>query len=119
MTLIEKILDDSNIRLVQEQVIVNRGAGGVDGMDVNELATYMADHWLEIKTSILERRYRPDPVRRVEIPKEHGGVRKLGIPTTIDRTFQQAIVQVLTPIFEDDFQIVMAFALAEAASRPL
>jgi len=104
MQLIEKILDDDNIRLAQEQVIGNRGAGGVDGMGVNELATYMADHWFDIRTSILERRYRPQPVRRVEIPKDSGGVRKLGIPTVVDRTIQQAIVQVLTPIFEAEFQ---------------
>ena len=104
MKLIEKILEESNIRLAQEQVIGNRGAGGVDGMSVDQLATYMTDNLAEIKHSILTREYRPRPVRRVEIPKPNGGVRKLGIPTAVDRTLQQAIVQILSLIFEQEFQ---------------
>lgn len=104
MKLIERILDESNIRLAQEQVIGNRGAGGVDGMSVDQLATYMTENYAEIKRSILAREYRPQPVRRVEIPKPNGGVRKLGIPTAVDRTLQQAIVQILSPIFEQEFQ---------------
>lgn len=104
MDLIDRILDDSNIRLAQEQVIGNKGAGGVDGMSVDQLAAYMTGHLAEIKRSIKAREYRPNPVRRVEIPKPNGGVRKLGIPTAVDRTIQQAIVQVLSPIFEQEFQ---------------
>ena len=104
MRLIERILDESNIRLAQEQVIGNRGAGGIDGMSVDQLATYMTENYAEIKRSILAREYRPQPVRRVEIPKPNGGVRKLGIPTAVDRTLQQAIVQILSPIFEQEFQ---------------
>lgn len=104
MKLIERILDDSNIRLAQEQVIGNRGAGGVDGMSVDQFATYMTENYAEIKRSILAKEYRPQPVRRVEIPKPAGGVRKLGIPTAVDRTIQQAIVQILSPIFEQEFQ---------------
>ena len=104
MRLIERILEESNLRLAQEQVIGNRGAGGVDGMGVDQLAAYMTEHYSEIKRLILAREYRPHPVRRVEIPKPNGGIRKLGIPTAVDRTIQQAIVQVLTPIFEQEFQ---------------
>ncbi len=104
MKLIERILDENNLRLAQEQVIGNRGAGGVDGMSVDQLAAYMTEHVDEIRRSIMERYYRPQPVRRVEIPKPNGGVRKLGIPTAVDRTIQQAIVQVLSPIFEQEFQ---------------
>ena len=104
MKLMERILEESNIRLAQEQVIGNRGAGGVDGMSVDQLATYMKEHYADIKCSILAREYRPQPVRRVEIPKANGGVRKLGIPTAVDRTLQQAIVQILSPIFEQEFQ---------------
>lgn len=104
MKLIERILEESNIRLAQEQVIGNRGAGGVDGMSVDHLAAYMTENYADIKRSIMERKYRPQPVRRVEIPKPNGGVRKLGIPTAVDRTIQQAIVQILSPIFEQEFQ---------------
>ncbi len=104
MKLIESILEDNNLRLAQEQVIGNRGAGGVDGMSVDELGAYMTEHVDEIKRSIMEREYRPHPVRRVEIPKPNGGIRKLGIPTAVDRTIQQAIVQILSPIFEQEFQ---------------
>ncbi len=104
MKLIERILEDNNLRLAQEQVIGNRGAGGVDGMSVDELAAYMTEHVADIKRSIKEREYRPHPVRRVDIRKPNGGVRKLGIPTAVDRTIQQAIVQVLSPIFENEFQ---------------
>lgn len=104
MKLIERILEESNIRLAQEQVIGNKGAGGVDGMSVDQLAAYMTEHYAEIKHSILAREYRPQPVRRVEIPKPNGGVRKLGIPTVVDRTIQQAMAQILSPIFEQEFQ---------------
>ena len=104
MDLIERILDEGNLRLAQEQVIGNKGAGGVDGMSVDQLAAYMTEHIAEISRSIKAREYRPNPVRRVEIPKPSGGVRKLGIPTAVDRTIQQAIVQVLIPIFEQEFQ---------------
>ena len=82
----------------------NKGTGGVDGMSVDELAAYMQVHWESIRESIKAREYRPQPVRRVEIPKPNGGVRKLGIPTVVDRVIQQAITQVLTPIFEKEFQ---------------
>lgn len=104
MKLIERILDKDNVRIALEKVIANKGAAGIDGMKVEELRGYMNTNWPGIKQSILERSYRPAPVRRVEIPKPNGGVRKLGIPTAVDRTLQQSIVQILMPIFETEFQ---------------
>ncbi len=118
MKLIEKILDKSNVRIALEKVISNKGAAGIDGMKVEDLRDYMNANWTSIKQSILERSYKPAPVRRVEIPKPNGGVRKLGIPTVVDRTLQQSIVQILTPIFESEFRrIATASAPAEAVSR--
>ena len=104
MKLIEQILDKNNVRIALEKVISNKGAAGIDGMKVEYLRDYMNANWTSIKQSILERSYKPAPVRRVEIPKPNGGVRKLGIPTVVDRTLQQSIVQILTPIFEAEFQ---------------
>ncbi len=104
MKLIEWILDRTNVRIALEKVIANKGAAGIDGMKVEDLRTYMNANWTSIKQSIVGRSYKPSPVRRVEIPKPNGGVRKLGIPTVIDRTLQQSIVQILTPIFEAEFQ---------------
>lgn len=104
MKLIEQILAKNNVREALNRVVSNKGASGIDGMKVEELRDYMNANWTSTKQSILERRYKPAPVRRVEIPKPNGGVRKLGIPTVVDRTLQQSIVQVLTPIFEAEFQ---------------
>ncbi len=104
MKLIEQILDKNNVRTALEKVVSNNGAAGIDGMKVEDLRDYMNANWTSIKQSILERSYKPAPVRRVEIPKPNGGVRKLGIPTAVDRTLQQSIVQILTPIFEAEFQ---------------
>lgn len=104
MKLIEQILAKNNVREALNRVVSNKGASGIDGMKAEELRDYMNANWTSIKQSILERRYKPAPVRRVEIPKPNGGVRKLGIPTVVDRTLQQSIVQVLTPIFEEEFQ---------------
>lgn len=104
MKLIEMILSSENVIKAQLRVTSNKGGAGIDGMQVNELDEYMHNNWEHIKESILARKYKPAPVRRVEIPKPNGGVRKLGIPTVLDRTIQQAIVQVLSPIFENEFQ---------------
>ena len=101
--MLEKILSDENIKTAYKRVYANKGAGGVDGVTVNELEEYMKEHWNSIKAQIRERKYRPQPVLRVEIPKPNGGVRKLGIPTVIDRVIEQAITQVLTPIFDPMF----------------
>lgn len=104
MKLIEKILTKDNVREALNRVVSNKGAAGIDGMKVEDLRDYMNANWESIRQSIIERSYKPSPVRRVEIPKPNGGVRKLGIPTVVDRTLQQSIVQVLTPIFEAEFQ---------------
>lgn len=104
MRIIEQILATSNVKNALERVVSNKGAAGIDGMRVDELRDYMNANWFSIRQSILERAYKPAPVRRVEIPKPNGGVRKLGIPTVVDRTLQQSIVQVLSPIFEQEFQ---------------
>ena len=101
--MLEKILSDENIKTAYKRVYANKGAGGVDGVTINELEEYMQEHWKSIKQQIRERKYKPQPVLRVEIPKPNGGVRKLGIPTVIDRVIEQAITQVLTPIFEPEF----------------
>ena len=104
MKLIERILDKNNVREALNRVIANHGAPGIDGMAVEELRDYMNANWTSIRESILAREYRPKPVRRVEISKPNGGVRKLGIPSVVDRVLQQSIVQILTPIFETEFQ---------------
>lgn len=101
--LLEKILSDDNIKLAKKRVYANKGAGGVDGVTVQQLEEYMITNWNSIKQEIRERKYKPQPVLRVEIPKENGGVRKLGIPTVVDRTIEQAITQILSPIFEPLF----------------
>lgn len=101
--MLEKILSDENIKRAKKRVYANKGAGGVDGVTVQELDEYMSRNWEGIKQQIRERKYRPQPVLRVEIPKPNGGVRKLGIPTVVDRTIEQAITQVLSPIFEPLF----------------
>lgn len=103
MKLLDKILSKENLNKAYEQVYKNKGANGVDGVTVDELFLYIKEHKEEIIWQIRNRKYRPQPVRRVEIPKENGKMRKLGIPSVIDRVIQQAIVQVLTPIYEEIF----------------
>lgn len=102
-TLLENMLSDENIMEAYKQVKRNKGAPGVDGMTIDELKVYLDENLEIIKEQIRTRKYKPSPVRRVEIPKENGGVRNLGVPTVIDRLIQQTIVQVLTPIYEPLF----------------
>lgn len=102
-TLLEKMLSDENLGLALAQVRRNKGASGIDGMEVSELKGYLDEHLEEIKESIRNRTYKPQPVKRVEIPKPDDGVRKLGIPAVLDRFVQQAIAQVLVPIYEPKF----------------
>lgn len=101
--LLDKILDRDNLNLAWKQVKRNKGAAGVDGMTLDELEPYLALNKDEIIRQIRQRKYQPQPVLRVEIPKANGGVRLLGIPTVKDRMIQQAIAQVLTPIFDKQF----------------
>lgn len=102
-SLLEDMLNDGNLNKAYLQVVRNKGAEGVDGMKYTELKDYLIEHGEVIKELIRTRKYKPQPVKRVEIPKENGKVRKLGIPTVLDRYIQQAIVQVLTPIYEPIF----------------
>src|SRR5699024_952328 len=99
--MLERILSRENLLLALERVEKNKGSHGVDQMPVESLRAYFVDHWLALKEELLTGAYFPSPVRRVEIPKPDGGVRKLGIPTVVDRFLQQAIAQVLTQIYED------------------
>ena len=99
----EAIFERENMQTALKRVESNKGAAGVDGMEVSELRSYLKEHWLEVREALERGTYRPSPVRRVEIPKPDGGVRQLGIPTVLDRLIQQAIAQVLTPMFEGVF----------------
>ncbi len=101
--LLEKVLDRGNLNRAYKRVKANKGASGVDGMTVNEALPWLKEHREELLESIRNGKYKPSPVRRVEIPKDNGGVRKLGIPIVIDRIIQQAIAQVLIPIYEPKF----------------
>ena len=101
--LIPMVIDDDNIEEALRRVVGNGGAPGVDGMTVHELEPWIQTNKGELKSLIAEGRYIPTPVRRKEIPKPNGGVRKLGIPTAKDRLVQQMIAQVLTPIYDPTF----------------
>ncbi len=101
--LLEMILSPSNLNEAYRQVKRNKGAGGVDEMEVESLKNYLVENKDKLTGSILGGKYRPNPVRRVEIPKDNGSKRQLGIPTVVDRVIQQAISQVLTRIYEPQF----------------
>lgn len=101
--LLEEVLERNNMLLALKRVISNKGSHGVDGMKIDELREHIKKHWDTIKAKILESKYNPSPVRRVEIPKVDGGVRLLGIPTVQDRLIQQAIAQILSRIYEPLF----------------
>jgi len=101
--LLEEVLCADNLNKAYKRVKSNKGAHGVDGMEVEHLLQYFKDNGEELTKSILDGKYRPNPVRRVEIPKDNGKMRKLGIPTAVDRVVQQAIAQRLSPMFEPQF----------------
>jgi RNA-directed DNA polymerase len=102
--LMERILERDNVKRAWERVKFNKGAPGSDGMSLEDFPAYAREHWSEIRQSLMDGSYQPRPVRRVVIPKPHGkGERKLGVPCVIDRVIQQAILQVLTPIFDPGF----------------
>ncbi len=101
--LLEKILDKRNFKFACDRVVKNRGVGGVDGMSVDELRDFLNTNWTTLRQMLMDGKYHPSPVLRVEIPKDNGTKRKLGIPTAVDRVIQQAITQVLTPIYEPLF----------------
>jgi group II intron reverse transcriptase/maturase len=101
--LMEEILSRENMKLAHKKVKANKGISGIDGVSVDEIDEYLKEHWVDIKERIQKRKYNPQPVLRVEIPKADGGVRKLGIPNVVDRIIEQAIVQKITPIAEPHF----------------
>lgn len=102
-SLMVQVLSKDNLNAAYLQVVRNKGAAGVDGMTVEELGAYLSENGESIREKLRTRKYKPQPVRRVEIPKPEGGTRKLGVPTVVDRFVQQAVAQVLTPIFEEQF----------------
>jgi group II intron reverse transcriptase/maturase len=104
VSLLEEILAPDNLNQAYFKVKANKGAGGIDKMGVGELGNYLKDHKVELLDKLVRGKYKPNPVRRVEIPKEEKGkTRQLGIPTVVDRVIQQAIAQVLSPLFEPQF----------------
>lgn len=101
--LLEQVVSGGNMRAALRRVEQNKGAGGVDKMSVKQLRPHLMKHWSSLKRSLLDGSYQPCPVKRVEILKPAGGVRLLGIPTVVDRLVQQALLQVLTPLFDPSF----------------
>jgi RNA-directed DNA polymerase len=99
----EQVVEQSNMQRAWSRVKSNKGTTGVDGLTIGQTAAQLKEEWPLIKQQLLEGRYQPQPVLRVEIPKPQGGIRKLGIPTVTDRLIQQAIHQVLQPLFEPTF----------------
>jgi group II intron reverse transcriptase/maturase len=99
----EQVWERGNLFAALKRVEQNGGAPGMDGKTVEELRPYLKEHWLEVRERLDQQTYKPNPVRRVEIPKPEGGVRRLGIPRVIDRFIQQAVAQALTPLFEPWF----------------
>lgn len=101
--LMEAVLSPANLHQAWRRVKSNRGAPGIDGLRIEDFPAYARDQWPAIRQSLIDGRYQPSPVRRVSIPKPDGGERALGIPTVTDRVIQQAIAQVMTPIFDPEF----------------
>lgn len=99
----ERVVERRNLEAALKRVKQNKGSPGVDGMTVDELPKYLAENWLALRAKLLDGDYQPKPVREVEIPKDDGGVRKLGIPSVVDRFLQQSILQVLQPMFDVTF----------------
>ena len=100
---VEQVVKSDNMLDAWKQVRANKGAPGIDGITIEEFTAYAHENWKGIKASLLEGTYCPHPVKRVEIPKDNGGTRNLGIPGVMDRVIQQAITQVLTPVFDPHF----------------
>jgi RNA-directed DNA polymerase len=102
-TMIEEVLDPQNLATAWKRVKANKGSAGIDGMSVDAFPAFAREHWPRIASALMDGTYRPAPVRRVWIPKPDGSKRPLGIPTVLDRVIQQAIAQVMGPLFEVDF----------------
>lgn len=102
-SLMEAVVDPKNMQKALKRVKSNKGSAGVDGMTVDDIDSHLKERWREIREELLEGRYKPQEIKRVEIPKPDGGVRQLGIPTVTDRTIQQAVLQVLQPLYDLTF----------------
>ena len=102
-SLMELVVARDNMIRARQRVCTHKGAPGIDGRTTDDLKTLSREHWSLIRSKLLSGTYRPDPVKRVEIPKPNGGTRLLGIPTVMDRLIQQAICQILTPVFDPSF----------------
>ena len=102
--MIASLLNKRNLNLAYKQVVANKGAGGVDGMSVTDLKDHLRQNGKRLMEQVREGSYQPGPIKGVEIPKSNGKTRLLGVPTAQDRVFQQALHQVLEPLFEQDFQ---------------
>ena len=101
--LMEEVCERENCLQALKRVKSNKGSAGIDGMTVDDLSAYLKEHWPAIRNQLLSGTYRPQPVKRVEIPKPDGGVRQLGIPTVLDRMVQQAVMQVLQGRWDAEF----------------
>ena len=101
--MLKQVLSPSNLQLAWHRVKMNKGVAGIDGISIDVFPDYLRKHWAETKRQLLNETYRPSPVKRVKIPKRTGGKRPLGIPTVLDRLIQQALLQVLQPIFDPGF----------------
>jgi RNA-directed DNA polymerase len=101
--LFSQVLDSANLSLAWKQVKANKGAPGIDGITIDDFPAFARQHWERIRSQLSEGTYAPAPVRRVFIPKPDGSQRPLGVPTVLDRVIQQAIAQVLTPLYDGDF----------------
>jgi group II intron reverse transcriptase/maturase len=99
----ERVVERGNVKAALKRVRQNKGSPGIDGMTVDELLPWLVENWEATRAKLLDGTYRPAPVREQEIPKSGGGVRKLGIPTVLDRLIQQAVLQVLQPMFDPTF----------------
>ncbi|MCG8585015.1 MAG: hypothetical protein MI757_09915 [Pirellulales bacterium] len=102
-SLMEEVCERNNLQQALKRVMANKGSPGVDGMTVKRLPDYLKRHWPKIREQLLAGTYQPQPVKRVEIPKPDGGVRKLGVPTALDRFIQQAVLQVLQARWDRTF----------------
>jgi group II intron reverse transcriptase/maturase len=103
LRLMEAVVERNNLFQAYDRVVKNEGAPGVDGLTVSEFKPWLQRHWVRIRQDLLTGVYQPEAVRKVEIPKPQGGVRMLGIPTVLDRLIQQALNQVLQPLFDPEF----------------
>ena len=101
--LMEEVCDRENLEIAWKRVRSNKGSPGVDGMTIDAAKGYLREHWPSIRAQLLEGTYQPQPVKRVEIPKPDGGIRKLGVPCVVDRLIQQAMLQVLQERWDPAF----------------